>query len=150
MILKFCWLSILRTGEKWSTSLSLWQVVHAYTNMMVILKGAALRRLDVNLLETNRHPNTPFAMSLCIRHPTPYSCLSSSPLKYALCPSSVDISPKLLQRISQSPVQSSGTCPLHLKVSQLTSEFSNSGSNRDVLSTANFLKLCYTSSIPVS
>ena len=49
--------------------------------MMVILKGAALRRIDISMLETGRHPKTAFTMFLCSRNPTPYSCLSSSPLK---------------------------------------------------------------------
>ena len=71
--------------------------------MMVILKGAALRRIDISLLETGWHPKTAPTTSLCTRNPTPYSCLPSSPLKYTLCPSSVDISPKFFQRISQSP-----------------------------------------------
>ena len=44
----------------------------------VILKGVALRRIDIILLETGRHPKTASTTSLCTRSPTPYSCLSSS------------------------------------------------------------------------
>ena len=33
--------------------------------MMVILKGAALKRIDTSLLETGWHPKTALAMSLC-------------------------------------------------------------------------------------
>ena len=61
-----------------------------------MLKGTALRRMVMSLLETGRHPMTVFTMSLWTRNPTPCSCLSSFPLKRTLCPSSVVVSPKFL------------------------------------------------------
>ena len=61
--------------------------------------GVALRRIDISLLETGWHPKTAPTTSLCTRNPTPYSCFPSSPLKYTLCLSSVDISSKFFQRI---------------------------------------------------
>ena len=62
------------------------------------IEGAALKRIEISLLETGRQPKTALTMSLCARKPT------SSPLKYTLCPSSEDISPKFFQCISPSPV----------------------------------------------
>ena len=40
---------------------------HDQTCMMVIVKGAALRRIDISLLETGRHPKTALIMSLFTR-----------------------------------------------------------------------------------
>ncbi len=68
-----------------------------------MLKGTALRRMVISLLEAGRHPMTVFTMSLWTRNPTPCSCLSSFPLKKTLCPSSVVVSPKFFHLISQSP-----------------------------------------------
>ena len=68
-----------------------------------MLKGTALRRMVMSLLETGRHPMTVFMMSLWTRNPTPCSYLSSFPLKKTLCPSSVVVSPKFFYLISQSP-----------------------------------------------
>ena len=45
------------------------------------IKRAALRRIDISLLETGWHPKTASTTSLRTRNPTPYSCLPSSPLK---------------------------------------------------------------------
>ena len=46
--------------------------------MMVMLKGLALSRTVMSLLEIGRHPMTLFAISLCTRKPTPCSCLYRS------------------------------------------------------------------------
>ena len=49
-----------------------------------MLKGLALSRTVMSLLEIGRHPMTLFTISWCTRKPTPCSCLSSFPLKYTL------------------------------------------------------------------
>ena len=49
-----------------------------------MLKGLALSRTVMSLLEIWRHPMTLFTISLCSRKPTPCSCLSSFPLKFTL------------------------------------------------------------------
>ena len=66
---------------KCSTSLSSCPFVGASTCMTVMLKGAAVKQIEISLLETGQHPKTALTMSLCIRNPIPYSCLSASPLK---------------------------------------------------------------------
>ena len=38
----------------------------------MILKGAALRRFDISLLETGRHPKTALTMFICRRNPMKY------------------------------------------------------------------------------
>ena len=68
-----------------------------------MLKGSALRRMMMSLLETGRHPMTVSMMSLWKRNPMPCSYLSSFPWKKTLCPSSVVVSPKFFHLISQSP-----------------------------------------------
>ena len=100
--------------------------VGAYTWMMVMLKGLALSRTVMILLEIGRHPMTLFTISLCTRKPTPCSCLSSFPLKYTLWPPSVGISPDFFHFISHNPrmihlyrsisCKSSSTLPAALRV----------------------------------
>ena len=52
-------------GQKNSSiSLSSQSDIGAYTCTIVMLKGAALRRMVMSLLETGRHPMTVFTMSL--------------------------------------------------------------------------------------
>ena len=70
---------------------------------LLMLKGTALRWMVMSLLGTARHPMTLFTMSLWTRRPLPCSCLSSFLLKKTLCPSSVVVSPKFFNLISQSP-----------------------------------------------
>ena len=74
-----------------------------YACSIVMLKGTALRRMVISLLETGRHPMTMFTKSLWTRNPTPCWCLSSFLLKKSLRPSSVVVSPKFFHLISQSP-----------------------------------------------
>ena len=68
-----------------------------------MLKGTALRRMVMSLLETGRHPMTVFMTSLWTRNPAPCSCLSSFPLKKTFCPSSVVVTPKFFHLIPPSP-----------------------------------------------
>ena len=42
---------------------------------------AALKRIEISLLETGRHPKTALIMFLCTRSHSPFSCLSSSTMK---------------------------------------------------------------------
>ena len=80
----------------------------------------------MSLLEIGRHPMTLFTISLCTRKSTPYSCLSSFPLKYPLRPPSVWISPDFFHLISHNPrmlhlyrsitCKSSSTLPAALRV----------------------------------
>ena len=77
--------------------------VGAYECTIVMLKRTALRRMVISLLETGWHPMTVFTMSLWTRYPTPCSYLSSFPPKKTLRPSSVVVSPKFFDLISQSP-----------------------------------------------
>ena len=67
-----------------------------------MLKGTALRRMVMSLLETGRHPMAVFTMSLKIKKPMPCSCLSSFPLKKTLCSCSVVVSQKFYHLILQS------------------------------------------------
>ena len=59
-----------------------------------MFKGAAPRSILIILLEIGWHQITELKISLCSRKPRPCSCLSTFLLKYTLCPSSVDVSPK--------------------------------------------------------
>ena len=87
-----------------------------------MLKGLALSRTVISLLEIGRHPVTLFTVSLCTRKPTPCSCLSSFPL----WPPSVGISPDFFHLISHNPrmlhlyrsisCNSSSTLPAALRV----------------------------------
>ena len=83
--------------------MSLFHLGCAMSWMMVMLKGLALSRTVMSLLEIERHPMTLFTISLCTRKPTPCSCLSSFPLKYTLWPPSVGISPDFFHLISHNP-----------------------------------------------
>ena len=69
----------------------------------MMLKGTALRRMVMSLLETGWHPMTVFTTSLWTRNPTPCLWLSSFQLEKTLCPFSVVVSPKFFNLISQSP-----------------------------------------------
>ena len=82
-----------------------------------MLKGTALKRIVMSLLETGQHPMTVFTMSLWTRNPTPCSCLSSFSLKKTSCPSSVVVSPKFFHLIWQSPRMSH----LYLSISCVSS-----------------------------
>ena len=75
----------------------------AYNCTTVMLKGTALGRMVMSLLETWQHPMTMFTMSLWTRNPMPCPCLSSFPLQKTLYPSSVVVSLKFYHPISQSP-----------------------------------------------
>ena len=70
---------------------------------MVMLKGLALSRNVMSLLEIGRHPMTLFTISLCTWKLTPCSCLSSFPLKYTLWPPPAGISPDFFHLISHNP-----------------------------------------------
>ena len=68
-----------------------------------MLNGDAFRRMVMSRLETGQHPMLALTVSLWMRNPIPWSCLSLWPLKKSLWPSRVDVSPKFFQRTSQSP-----------------------------------------------
>ena len=54
---------------------------HVQMLLMVILKGAALKQIEISLLETGQNPKAALTLSLCTRNPTPCSCQSFSSLK---------------------------------------------------------------------
>ena len=118
--------------------------------MVEILIGVVLRRIDISLLETGRHPKTASTTSLCTRNPTQYSCLSSFPRKETLCPSSVDISPKHLAEPQYVPVISAHCMSQLFKFPSWPQSSHIPCSNRNVLPTSNFLDLWYTSGILVT
>ena len=91
-----------------------------------MLKGLALSRTVMSLLEIGRHPMTLFTISLCTRKPTPCSCLTSFPPKYTMWPPSAEISPDVFHLFSYNPMmrhlyrsiscKSSSTLPAALTV----------------------------------
>ena len=57
--------------------------------MIVMLKGLALRRMVMGLLEIGQQVMTQFTVFLCTMNPTPCSWVSSRPLQYSRWPSCV-------------------------------------------------------------
>ena len=80
-----------------------------------MLKGLALSRTVMSLLEIGRHPTTLVTISLCTRKPTPCSCLSSFPLKYTVTPICWDFSRLFPSHLTQSKDAPLVSAQLHTK-----------------------------------